>query len=113
MKLKSLAAIGNWQASPHLPNPSNPPVINSNHIQTIKIHVLAAISNKQASPRHPKPSNPPEITEHQRKVIKIHVCHQFAMCMPPPRPSYFAKPLGAVPNTIYDANQYAKKRSAA
>ena len=60
-------------------------------------------------PDPPKPSNPPEINDNQRKSIKIHVLPSIGNVQAFPHPPYFSKPLGTIPNAMYDGNQYAKK----
>ena len=56
--IRVLASIGNAQASPHPPKPSNPLAINENQRKSIKIHVLLPIGNFQASSHPPYFSKP-------------------------------------------------------
>ena len=60
-------------------------------------------------PHPPKPLNPPDINDNQRKSIKIHVLASIGNVQAFPHPPYFSKPLGTIPNAMYDGNQYAKK----
>ena len=105
MKIHVLASLGNVQASPTLP--SLEILVKS---MKINENTCPSINWQCASlPHPPKPSNPPEIHGNQRKSIKIHVLASTGNVQAFPPPPYFSKPLGTIPNRMYDGNQYAKK----
>ena len=64
MKIHVLASIGNVQASPHSPNPSNPAEINENLIESIKIdqNTCPGINWQCAGPPHPPYFSKPSAT---------------------------------------------------
>ena len=58
----------------------------------------------------PPPALPsPQILLKSMKIDKIHVLASIGNVQGLPHPLYFSKPLGTIPNRMYDGNQYAKK----
>ena len=106
MKIHVLTSIGNVQASPHPPKPSNPPQINEKPQQTIRIHVLESIGLPLTLPSPQILVKSKVVQENQGKGMSWH---QLAMSTPPPHAPYFSKALGTVPNAMYDGNQHAKQ----
>ena len=50
-----------------------------------------------------------KIKQSPLKALRIHVLASIANVQASPHPAYFSKPVGTVPNAMYDGNQYAKK----